>query len=273
VKGRTKASTKKGGGEENSLYSNSSRPYDDEDPNEFPAVPRTGLDPSILAKVVEDESLHSFEDDQFDVRGGGGRQQQSPRSNNSSWSKGFEEQKQQQRNNNALSYDSTDDELSFAGSASEEMGGSSSQQQKLRPLVGPISLVLLLVDPDTLRFELLQLEFETPQDAIVNDVLEQIENSVTEKAIKRLTFTALVDRKGEAHKGKDPLGNALTYRKSAKDILVGLSSLIAVDDCAKLARPILGDDKVIGMVRTILYIYIILHVYISFWWFLVTAAV
>jgi hypothetical protein len=254
VKGRTKPK-KDGSGEENSLYSNSSRGGgggDDFDPdNEFPAAPRTALDPNILAKVVEDESLHSFEDDQFDVHGGGRQQQQSRSNNNSytnnsSWSKGGNDDPNQRNGNGRDNTDTDDEDLSFMGS--EEMGGGS--QQNIRPLVGPISLVLLLVDPDTLRFELLQLEFETPQDALVSDVLEQIENSVTEKAIQRLTFTALVDRKGEAHHGKDPLGNALTYRKHAKDILVGLSSQIQVDECAKLARPILGDDKVIGMVRT-----------------------
>jgi hypothetical protein len=66
----------------------------------------------------------------------------------------------------------TDDELSLA--ASDVMRGS--QQQLVRPMVGPISLILLLVCPDTIRFELLQLEFETPQYMIVADVLYQLEN-------------------------------------------------------------------------------------------------
>jgi hypothetical protein len=72
-----------------------------------------------------------------------------------------------------LPYDrDTNDKLSLA--ASDEIGGS--QQQLVRPMVGPISLILFLVCPDTLRFEFLQLEFETPQYMIVANVLDQLEN-------------------------------------------------------------------------------------------------
>jgi hypothetical protein len=153
-----------------------------------------------LAKVVEDESLHSNDDDdQFDARGGGGgggggRNQRNNNSNNFNNSRGNIDFDPRRRD---LPFDrDTDDELSLAANQ---------QQQLIRPMVSPISLILLLVCPDTLRFELLRLEFETPQDMIVADVLDQLENSVMEKSLQRLTFTALVDSKGMAHQGKDPL--------------------------------------------------------------------
>lgn len=116
-------------------------------------------------------------------------------------------------------------------------------------LSGPISMVLLLVDPDTLRFELLQLEFDQPNQAKVADVLEQIPTSVTEPAIRTLEFQALVDRQGGQFGPKVNLAKALRYRRKSKDILVGLSKGVTTEHCSRLARPILGDTKVIGMLE------------------------
>lgn len=122
-------------------------------------------------------------------------------------------------------------------------------------LTQPIALVLLLVDPDTLRFELLQLEYDNPTDAKVSDVLEQIPNSVTEPAIRSLEFQALVDRQGGTFGPTLSLAKALAHRRKSKDILVGLSKGVTPEHCGRLARPILGDNKVIGMVRTQYWLY------------------
>ena len=124
----------------------------------------------------------------------------------------------------------------FKGASKEELSGS-------------ISLVLLLVDPNSFRFELLQLEFEAPQNASVNDVLQQIKGSVTEPALQKLTFCALADRTGNAHEKEAPLEEALTRRTHNNDILAALCEGITADECSKLARPILSDEKVVDMVR------------------------
>jgi hypothetical protein len=113
----------------------------------------------------------------------------------------------------------------------------------------PVGVVLLMVDPETLRFELLQLDFETPVAAKVQDVLEQARDSVSEPALKGLDFHAVVDRKGNQFSAAAPLTKALTNRKRSRDILVGLSRGVSVEKCGRLARPILGDAKVILMVR------------------------
>jgi hypothetical protein len=220
VKGRTKR--KKGSDDgDNSLYT---ADYDPSNPpKQFTEKYQHthGLDPNVLAQVVEDESLNSDSDHNRQNRVGSNRMM----------SKKVRD----------MPHDmDTDDELSFADG--EDQLGEAAE------LNGPISLVLLLVDPPTLRFELLQLEFDTPQEATVNDVLEQISNSVTEPAIQKLKFIALVDRLGEAHDRQSPLKHALTKRKGNKDILVGLSKDVTMEQCSRLARPILGDEKVVGMV-------------------------
>jgi hypothetical protein len=222
VKGRTKR--KKGSDDaDNSLYT---ADYDPSNPpkhfTDQYQQGNFGLDPNVLAQVVEDESLNSNSDHQNRV------------GSNRMMSKKVR----------GLPHDmDTDDELSFADENNRE-----DHLGEAAELNGPISLVLLLVDPPTLRFELLQLEFDTPQEATVNDVLEQISNSVTEPAIQKLKFIALVDRLGEAHDRQSPLKHALTKRKGSKDILVGLSKDVTMEQCSRLARPILGDEKVVGMV-------------------------
>jgi hypothetical protein len=116
-------------------------------------------------------------------------------------------------------------------------------------LVGPLEIVLVLVDPKSLRFELLQLEFETPQLSRVSECLEQIKDIVTESALKSLEFHSVLDRNGNSFPAKSSLGKALTCRRRGKDILVGVSKGIDADEAGRLARPILGDAKVMEMVR------------------------
>jgi hypothetical protein len=117
-------------------------------------------------------------------------------------------------------------------------------------LVGPLEIVLVLVDPQSLRFELLQLEFETPQLSKVSECLEQVKDIVTESALKSLEFHSVLDRNGNSFPAKVGLGKALTCRRRGKDILVGISKGISADEAGRLARPILGDTKVMEMVRS-----------------------
>lgn len=201
--------------------------------------PRTALDPDILAKVMEEEEYPTGSSGQKPFGGhpggpGGGGLGRSPHS--MARNMGHEEDEDEDVFDDRMSYGEEEDEYN---SAENEPGD----------LNGPMSLVLLLVDPDTLRFELLQLEFETVQGAKVADVLDQIINSVTEPAIRTLEFHALVDRKGNPFSANTALPKAVTNRRRSKDILVGLSKGVTVEHCGRLARPILGDAKVIAMVR------------------------
>ena len=107
-----------------------------------------------------------------------------------------------------------------------------------------LKVVLLLMDPKSRRFELLQLEFDSLK-ALVADVLAQIPISVTEAALREQTYVGIcgVDAK------------EMTSDKLLADFCVGNEVLVAMPrdvnakECVHLARPILSDDKVISMVR------------------------
>ena len=96
---------------------------------------------------------------------------------------------------------------------------------------------------------MLQLELDDVRGLKVNDVIEQLEDSITEPALKELHFVGLVDRAGGRHKGESSLSKALGKRRNqTKDILVGLSKGGSIDEVFKRARPILGDPNVGRMV-------------------------
>ncbi|CAJ1941261.1 unnamed protein product [Cylindrotheca closterium] len=103
-----------------------------------------------------------------------------------------------------------------------------------------ITLVILLVDPTTRRFELLQLEQNRPQDLKVKDVLAQVKTCVTEASLKQLQFVGLVDRLCQTHKPNVPLTKAMGF-DAKKDILVGWPMGVPVDQLVQSVRPILGD--------------------------------
>lgn len=106
-----------------------------------------------------------------------------------------------------------------------------------------LKVVLLLMDPETRRFELLQLEFDSMK-ALVSDVLAQIPLSVTEDALRGQHYTAICGRDGEAMTGEKLLANFCT----GNDVLVAVPSSTTAKECARLAKPILSDDKVVSMV-------------------------
>jgi hypothetical protein len=192
---------------------------DKDDPNY--KGPRTSLDPSILAQLEEDDDPNTPRGGRFGQGGVGGPLDSA-----------IEEE--------------SDDDVSLMSYGEVDGSGRGDEPGDL---MFPVALVLLLVDPETLRFELLQLDLETPQEAKVSDVLDQIKESVTEPAIRSLEFHGLVDRKGNQFAASAALAKALTNRKRNKDILVGLSKGVTTEHCGRLARPILGDSKVISMVR------------------------
>lgn len=106
-----------------------------------------------------------------------------------------------------------------------------------------LQLVLLLMDPSSRRFELLQLEFDSDK-ARVSDIIAQIPLSVTEEAIRNLSFTGVIDSSAQVMNGSVRLVDFCT----GKTILVAVPEGTTAKECMKLARPILCDKKVEQMV-------------------------
>ena len=262
VKGRTKKSKKDNDEMDNSIYQQDYDPHDhpieDYDPHNPPIEDaaefekrQTSLDPDVMAEVLEvedesDDGDRQYEEDLRAQRMMSKDVREIPQDQMIDDMEEMEQQQQQYREEKKKKKKKKkkQEQLQPTGFAKHE-------DMEMGDLMGGISLVLLLVDPDTLRFELLQLEFEHPREASVNDVLSQIEESVTEPAIRKLQFHAVADRTGGRHERKDPLMNALTKCRGNRDILVAMSQGIDLERCSQLARPILGDEKVIGMVCTV----------------------
>ena len=129
--------------------------------------------------------------------------------------------------------------------ADDKTKGSSALDQAAAPFdeKPSLQLVLLLMDPTTRRFELLQLEFDSNR-ARVADIMAQIPVSVTEEAIRKLSYKGVIDSQSTHQGGSARLADFC----STKEVLVALPSDLSIKDCTRLARPILSDEKVIRMV-------------------------
>jgi hypothetical protein len=88
-----------------------------------------------------------------------------------------------------------------------------------------LQLVLLLMDPASRRFELLQLEFDSVK-ARVSDIISQIPVSVTEAAIRQQKYEGVLD--DSAHKMDENVH--LVDFCSGKKILVALPEGLPVKD-------------------------------------------
>jgi hypothetical protein len=106
-------------------------------------------------------------------------------------------------------------------------------------------LVLLLMDPETRRFELLRIEFINPSKALVADVLAKIPLCKMEEALRQQVYTGVMSRDG---KKKTP-ETLLSDFCIGNDVLAAVSESVPAKECARLAKPILSDDKVISVVR------------------------
>jgi hypothetical protein len=113
-----------------------------------------------------------------------------------------------------------------------------------------LKVVLLLMDPQTRRFELLQLEFDSLK-ALVSDVLAQIPVSVTEDALRKQAYSGVCGHAGE-EMTSDKLLATFCH---GNDVLVAIPTGLSAKECARLAKPILGDVKVGAMVRHWINIY------------------
>jgi len=102
-----------------------------------------------------------------------------------------------------------------------------------------LQLVLLLMDPSTRRFELLQLEFDSDK-ARVSDIIAQIPISVTETSIRSQQYEGVVEASGSTMSESVRLVDFC----STRTVLVALPKGITVKECVRLARPILCDSQV-----------------------------
>lgn len=107
-----------------------------------------------------------------------------------------------------------------------------------------LKVVLLLMDPETRRFELLQLEFDSDK-ALVSDVLTQIPVAVTEEVLKKQSYVGICGSSG-TEMNSDIL---LSEFCKGNDVLVAVPKEVPASECARLARPILNDEKVINMLK------------------------
>jgi hypothetical protein len=109
-----------------------------------------------------------------------------------------------------------------------------------------LKVVLLLMDPTTRRFELLQLEFDSLK-ALVSDVLNQIPVSVTEESLRSQQYSGICG-KSATLMASDQLLSTFCV---GNDVLVAVPSSLTAKECTRLAKPILSDDKVLSMVRLV----------------------
>jgi hypothetical protein len=110
--------------------------------------------------------------------------------------------------------------------------------------VKPIRIVLLLMDPTSHRFELLQLEFDS-EKARVSDVLRQVQHSATEEILRDMTYDGVCDRDGNEMISV----MKLSMFCKGNEVIVAIPNGLTGRDAARLAGPILLDPKVGEMVR------------------------
>ena len=113
-----------------------------------------------------------------------------------------------------------------------------------------LQLVLLLLDPVSRRFELLQLEFDSLRARVV-DVIAQVPISVTDDAIRNQKYEGVISDNSEL---MDPSIRLSDFCKE-KQVLVALPTGISIKDCIRLARPILSNAQVVEMVSSDLSLY------------------
>jgi hypothetical protein len=105
-------------------------------------------------------------------------------------------------------------------------------------------IVLLLMNHEVRRFELLQLEFDSRQ-ALVADVLAQIPRSVTEVALRRQTYSGVVGIDGLERR---PPQSLVSFCRG-NDVVVAIPRGYTAAECMFSARPIVTDGNVVAMVR------------------------
>jgi len=113
------------------------------------------------------------------------------------------------------------------------------------PSADSLQIVLLIMDPNSRRFELLQLEFDGVK-SYVKDVLDQIRVSVSEETLKKQKYSGICD-----HLGNEMISvMKLSGFCINNDVIIAIPKGCTSKECAKLAKPILGDQKVVDMLNS-----------------------
>jgi hypothetical protein len=144
--------------------------------------------------------------------------------------------------------------LTTAAAASRDKDDAAAPPQAITLL----KVVLLLMDATTRRFELLQLEFDTP-GATVADVLSQIPVAVTEDCLQAQDYRGVTGADGQRHAplvllrdvctSNSNISSSASTAGGSANVMVAIADGMTSAECVKLARPILSDPKVMAMVR------------------------
>jgi len=141
--------------------------------------------------------------------------------------------------------DSTVYSVAFDAATASKSNATSMLESAKTPIGDPIHVILLLMDPKTRRFELLQLEFDS-SSAMVSDIFAQIAISATEPTLKSQEYATLIDLKGAVLIDTKNLAEYI----DAAGIVIAVPATTKEDGVAiaKMATPILSNPKVHTMV-------------------------
>ena len=110
-----------------------------------------------------------------------------------------------------------------------------------------VQIVLLLIDPTSRRFELIQLEFDSVK-AIVQDLLSQIPSSATEESLRDQGYEGICTIGGEEMNCTGKLKDFVKQNEGINAVVLAMPEGMSPEDCAKMAKPILADKNVAAVV-------------------------
>jgi hypothetical protein len=110
-----------------------------------------------------------------------------------------------------------------------------------------VQMILLLMDPSSRRFELLELEFDSVK-AIVQDLLSQIPSSATEESVRDQKYDGICTIGGEEMTCTGKLKDFVEQNEGINSVVLAMPEGLSAMECAKMAKPILADNNVAAMV-------------------------
>lgn len=111
----------------------------------------------------------------------------------------------------------------------------------------PMEIILLLMDPNSRRFELLQLEFDSAK-AVFRDVIMQISFSATEDALREQKYSSVCFPSGTMIEADD---EKLSKYCKGGEILIAVPEGMSGASCEKLSKPILNDPNIVRLLGNV----------------------
>lgn len=111
----------------------------------------------------------------------------------------------------------------------------------------PLDIVLLIMDGETRRFELIQLSFDA-EIHTASDIVKQIAVNATESCLREQNYKAVCFVDGTLMKDDCTLKTYEDHLKSDSGIVLAVPEGMTAEDCVRLSHPILHDESVIKMV-------------------------